>query len=237
VRRRIVIGLLAVVVIGAVAAYFGWESLIQKEARRELMAFRAGVELGADADSVRKQFDATRARRLDLHEIRTNLWVVGTPLQFGAGNWVLYISFQDSMVHELKVRTEDSKDYRPRGAPPDKALGTIVIHSIPPGEMPATVDYAGYLHCGLSRRIKPTRNSGVTFELLKADEKLQECEFRVTLDGDSREYRGVVAKGRKFEFCPKLAAIGVSVTEVHATNVVICVPGLVNPSPYEVPGP
>jgi hypothetical protein len=111
-----------ILLLAAGLAYLRWESAIANEARTELKAFLAAVKLGADSESVKNQFKATRANHLELREIQTNLWVIRTPLQLGARNWLLYISFRDSRVEGLRVRLQDSKDVRPQDAPSDRTL-------------------------------------------------------------------------------------------------------------------
>lgn len=43
-----------------------------------------------------------------------------TPYEFGAGNWVVYIDFSNSVVRSVKVRTADSPDEKPKNAPLDR---------------------------------------------------------------------------------------------------------------------
>ena len=107
--------------------------------------------------------------------------------------------------------------------------------NIPAVDPPATPDYAGYLKCRTGELTRPAPDSRVTFELVRADPKSQQGDFRVVFDGDPQEFRGVVAKDQVFAFCPKLARIGVHLREINATSAVIEVPGLVHPSPQRSP--
>jgi hypothetical protein len=51
-----------------------------------------------------------------------SLYVVSTPLLFGAGNWQLRVEFQAERVSAVRVRTADSHEYPPPDAPTDKQL-------------------------------------------------------------------------------------------------------------------
>lgn len=107
--------------------------------------------------------------------------------------------------------------------------------NIPTVDPAGTEDYAGYLKCRTGEVTRPSPDSRVTFELVRADPKSQQGDFRVVFDGDPQEFRGVVAKDQVFAFCPKLARIGVYLREINATSAVIEVPGLVHPSPQRSP--
>lgn len=46
--------------------------------------------------------------------------IFATPLLLGAVNWQLYIRVEKDQIKCVKIRTEDSQDQHPAGAPPDK---------------------------------------------------------------------------------------------------------------------
>ena len=93
---------------------------IAGKARREIIALRDQIRIGQSDSDVRTLFDAADYQYLKLKEHSGNWWSVSTPLQFGAGNWVLYIEFSGPNVSRLKIRTEDSQFEKPPNAPPDK---------------------------------------------------------------------------------------------------------------------
>jgi hypothetical protein len=97
-------------------------------------------------------------------------------------------------------------------------------------ETNTTQDLAGYLLCKVGEKVRPTPQSTIVFELLRVDTKLQECEFRVVLERESKEFQGTVRRDQVLEFCPKLASIGVTLIEVQPEGAILLVPGLVNSS-------
>ncbi|MBW8035814.1 MAG: hypothetical protein FVQ79_09340 [Planctomycetes bacterium] len=42
-----------------------------------------------------------------------------TPIEWGAQNWVVYLIFENDLLSEIKIRTEDSRSHKPKEAPPD----------------------------------------------------------------------------------------------------------------------
>ncbi len=82
-------------------------------------------ELGthqSNKEDVRGLMQETRFQGLTLHEDSSAEWNIEAPTEFGAKHWVLYIEFKDSRVAALRVRTADSKNEHPNGAPSDKVF-------------------------------------------------------------------------------------------------------------------
>lgn len=52
-------------------------------------------------------------------KINNHQWVVASPYEFGATNWILVIDFENDKVKSLKIRTSDSMNIKPDGAPGD----------------------------------------------------------------------------------------------------------------------
>jgi len=80
------------------------------------------TELGtrqSGKEDLRRLMDEPRYQGLILRHDSANEWLVETPIEFGATNWVLYIKMIDSNVRELRVRTADSQNVHPKGAPGD----------------------------------------------------------------------------------------------------------------------
>jgi hypothetical protein len=115
--RRILLALLAGV---AICALLSWHLRRENAARQEIILFATMIEPGASQEAVKEQFTARGFKHLALREGDTNLWLVATPIVFGARNWHLYIEFRDSKVETLKMRIADSKDVKPKGSPPDR---------------------------------------------------------------------------------------------------------------------
>ena len=91
------------------------------EYRAKIVAFMSEVSKHPNNEEVRRLLSESRFQGLTLSEA-SNEWVVETPVEFGAKNWVLYMEVTDSRVVALRVRTADSVKERPVGAPPDKSL-------------------------------------------------------------------------------------------------------------------
>lgn len=105
--------------------YFG----LSNKSRAELVQFEKQLQLGETKDEVRQRYSAARLSRLKLRESvggNHNEWVVETPLQFGAGNWLLWLEFKEGRLSAVRVREEDNTLVKPRDAPPDRALATVV---------------------------------------------------------------------------------------------------------------
>jgi hypothetical protein len=69
---------------------------------------------------VRRIFDTGKYQSLKMSEVDGDLWLVDTPVEFGAGNWQLRLEFTDAQLNACRIRSMDSKDFRPREAPPDR---------------------------------------------------------------------------------------------------------------------
>lgn len=84
------------------------------------------IVIGESYSSVQEKFKTALAKHRDWQlseEARGDGMVmcsVDTPLEVGAKNWVLYISFGSNRVESVAVRTADSEHYRPSDAPGDR---------------------------------------------------------------------------------------------------------------------
>jgi hypothetical protein len=73
-------------------------------------------------DELRRLFNESRFQGLSLEDDSPSEWVVETPTEFGATNWVLYVEVSDSKIVTLRIRTADSRNVHPTGAPADRAV-------------------------------------------------------------------------------------------------------------------
>ena len=116
--RRIII---AVPLLLAICGYFVHLRNERLEYRAKLALFTEELaKSSADTNAVRALISQPRFNGLELREGSATEWEVETPLEFGAGNWLLLIELRGSKVVALRVRTEDSTQRRPEAAPPDK---------------------------------------------------------------------------------------------------------------------
>jgi hypothetical protein len=115
--------LIGAILAASVAAIVHARRANQEEFHNKITALTAEL---SDGQSGRKELSSIlnepRFRGLILEDNSPNEWVVETPSEFGATNWVLYVEISDSKIVGLRVRTADSTNAHPRGAPADKYL-------------------------------------------------------------------------------------------------------------------
>jgi hypothetical protein len=90
------------------------------EARGELRELFSRLESATTKADVERIYRERKYQTLKLRESREDLWVVETPLEFAAKNWVLYLEFSNSRLIASRIRTADSQDEQPADAPPDR---------------------------------------------------------------------------------------------------------------------
>jgi hypothetical protein len=114
---------LVVGVVVFAGVHFYWEvSAHHPEARAELTHLVTQLRPRMSSDDVRRLFDAGGYGRLELHVVDGNRWLVRTPHSFGAQNWVLWLDFRGGVLVAARVRTADSVNAKPPGAPTDLSL-------------------------------------------------------------------------------------------------------------------
>ena len=91
-----------------------------EEARSEVVEVFNAIRGGASQQEVERTMSSMEHGQLRLLKVEPSEWLVQTPLQFGAGNWQLWIEFEGQEVRALRVRTADSKQVSPEGAPADR---------------------------------------------------------------------------------------------------------------------
>jgi hypothetical protein len=74
------------------------------------------------ASEVRQLLQNQRYKDLTLREWSPNDWVVDSPLEFGATNWIVHIILHDGRTTSIQLRTPDSDTRLPEGAPSDKGF-------------------------------------------------------------------------------------------------------------------
>jgi len=78
------------------------------------------INIGDSVDLVKKVYVKNKTESLEFNNKDPNFWTIGMPLEFGAGDWILFINFKDQVVKELRMRTSDGHENKPEGAPNDK---------------------------------------------------------------------------------------------------------------------
>lgn len=120
-RTRVLLAvLLCAAVIGGIGWKFNQNFGYNAAARTELRDLYGRLRLGDSPQRVRQLMAASEYTHLTLRTgsnpaPRKDLWNVGTPTEFGAGNWVLFMEFdQNTKIAALLLRTADSVYERPR---------------------------------------------------------------------------------------------------------------------------
>ena len=114
--RRVIRGSTYLLLFMAVTNCGGRESA---RARDQLTQFRSSLQLSSTQRQVEELLHSSATDRLELVKQSSEIWIVTTPYQFGASNWWLYLTFANTELVEIKVRTEDSAGDHPQDAPPD----------------------------------------------------------------------------------------------------------------------
>ena len=92
------------------------------DARSEVLEVFSTIPGTASKEEIERIVTSGGHSHLRLVKVSPSEWLVETPLQFGAGNWVLWIEFEGQEIRALRVRTADSKEVLPERAPPDRTF-------------------------------------------------------------------------------------------------------------------
>jgi len=80
------------------------------------------IKLGYSKEKTEEILLKAKSPNFKLEKINQGEWILSTPLEFGATNWLLVIDFKNDKVASLKVRTSDSMNIKPDSAPNDIEL-------------------------------------------------------------------------------------------------------------------
>jgi hypothetical protein len=118
---------LLILVVTASLVAIGYMRYAEREKyRNKIISLTSELsECQTNKEEVRQLLREPRFRGLILVEDSPNEWDIETPTEFGATNWVLYLTMSDSSVIGLRVRTSDSQAIHPKGAPPDRSSLTL----------------------------------------------------------------------------------------------------------------
>ena len=115
-----VVVLLGILVVGGLVLR---SVAVSKRARQELATYYAQVKLGTTKEEAARVFSSNDFRRVRLVEVSDDLGLLQTPLEWGAGNWVLRLEFDKQRLVAAKVRLHDDASIRPASGPRDKIAG------------------------------------------------------------------------------------------------------------------
>jgi hypothetical protein len=117
-RKLLVVG----VVVAAGAVLGTYRHVRSRDARDELLEIDRKIELGAEESKVEHE-----CRRADFKYVtclrRGTTIGFGTPGEFGAKNWVLYVGLERGLVVTKRYRTADSEAEHPSNSPGDVGEG------------------------------------------------------------------------------------------------------------------
>lgn len=118
--------IIALCVIAAALAYGLFVNAQASKVKTQIATFSATIPLGASRDWVNRECHraAAATSRWRYHpscgEFASSVACLQSPVTFGAGNWVVYILFDNGNVDAVLVRTMDTKTDHPPDAPPDR---------------------------------------------------------------------------------------------------------------------
>jgi hypothetical protein len=96
----------------------------KQESRRQILWIYNNLELGKTKTDV-KNFCKVKTENnslLKLYNNNSDKWIVHSPSEFGATNWVLWLEFSSDLLVSVKIRLADSERFKPQDSPPDKTL-------------------------------------------------------------------------------------------------------------------
>ena len=88
-------------------------------AQNQLLQFRSSLAIGLKQSEIQSRLSAGDYDQLELVQGSARYWLVTTPLQLGATNWILRLKFADGSLAAYGVRTADTPGVRPDDAPAD----------------------------------------------------------------------------------------------------------------------
>jgi hypothetical protein len=116
-KQRFVIGVIAIACV--VIALGVWRSRVNGQAQTELLDLWANLSSSATSSDVESNFSKGHYQYLELRKETSDHWLVETPVQFGASNWCLHLTFAGPKLAEMRIRLLDSSSIRPDSAPQD----------------------------------------------------------------------------------------------------------------------
>lgn len=114
--------LLSILVVIIFLAYYQMSSARQRHEsyHAALVKIMTQLNIGDSRLNVELLVGALQDTHIRLVKEARDEWIIKTPLEYGASNWILVVNFVGDKISLLRVRTEDSIANRPYDAPPDK---------------------------------------------------------------------------------------------------------------------
>jgi hypothetical protein len=103
-RGRMLIGVAVFLMVIGTISYSRYSS---DRAQTQLLQLRDALTLGSSQNDVERILRSEEYRQLTLVRQTPDVWIVNTPIEFGASNWCLYLTFVDQALCEITVRSTD----------------------------------------------------------------------------------------------------------------------------------
>jgi hypothetical protein len=109
--------------VGSLAIFFD-SFVISKQglekSRAAILDVYSKVSIGANKKYIENVFNLGSYGFLTLHK-DSQEWIISTPVELGASNWIMIIIFCKDIVSNIRIRTMDDASARPNDAPIDKS--------------------------------------------------------------------------------------------------------------------
>ena len=99
-----------------------WQPGREARARVEIKDFNAKVELGQSIDDAHKAFERGGYSLLTWSERHKPFYVVKTPNEAGAYNWVTWLETADGKIVAIRTRQWDHPSKKPEESPEDRVV-------------------------------------------------------------------------------------------------------------------
>ena len=82
-------------------------AVVTHRANEQLTELRAALTLGMSQSEVEETFRSAHYDELTLSRQGRDTWIINTPMEFGASNWCLDLTFTDNLLNGVVVRFVD----------------------------------------------------------------------------------------------------------------------------------
>ncbi|MGL4464671.1 MAG: hypothetical protein ACRC1K_21165 [Planctomycetia bacterium] len=123
-RRRLIVfavlGCFILAMLGVFGVLSEW-SRQRQENRAAAAEIFDRIALGQSDEDVRSLIvESAKSKPIELREHRANVWLIDTPLEFGANNWQVWLVFTDRKLTASGIRLLDGLTLKPVASADDK---------------------------------------------------------------------------------------------------------------------
>lgn len=102
-----------------------WYSQRMHRSREELLSLYNHIQPGMTAGDVIFAVANGHFQSLRIKKVSDTSLLVQTPIELGAGNWVMWLELCSNKVTGVRIRYHDSQHVKPKRSPPDKRFAAI----------------------------------------------------------------------------------------------------------------